>query len=342
MGQTSYQAALPRDMLYILHAFLIHVKTFTCYNMLMDIDLGLFYSRLGTIALILLLGFFLGRRKIITTKGNQELVNLLLSVFMPASLFAAFPASYSEEMSDLFFSGLVAGIVVMLALIFLSRIIFSKHLYKGEFRYESQFALIFNNATFLGYPIVSSTFGENGIIAYCGFIIAFNIALFSYGVYLFKRKIDKELFTGIIKNPNIIAVILGVIVFMVGIRLPGFITEAVTFTSNATTALSLICIGFMLSHANFKTILRKWRIILTAAIQLILGPLVTWALLSVMRFPVEVITVCTLIQALPTATSLGLFAAKYGGNDIESSELVAVSTLLSIITMPVMITLLLQ
>ena len=241
----------------------------------------------------------------------------------------------------MFFSGLAAGFVVMLALIFLSRIIFSKLFYKGEFRFESQFALIFNNATFLGYPIIASTFEEQGIIPYCGFIIAFNIALFSYGVYLFKRKVDKELFTGIVKNPNIIAVVLGVIVFMAGIKLPTFVNDAVGYVGNATTGLSVICIGYMLSRADFKAILKKWRIMATALIQLVVGPLVTWGLLTFLRFPAEVITVCTLIQALPTATSLGLFAAKYGGNEIESSELVAVSTLLSIATMPIMVALLL-
>ena len=90
-----------------------------------------------------------------------------------------------------------------------------------------------------------------------------------------------------------------------------------------------------------EAILKKWRIMATALIQLVVGPLVTWGLLTFLRFPAEVITVCTLIQALPTATSLGLFAAKYGGNEIESSELVAVSTLLSIATMPIMVALLL-
>ena len=256
---------------------------------------------------------------------------------MPASLFMAFPTNYNESTSELFFSGLFAGVIVMVALIILSRIIFSKGLYKGELRFESQFALIFNNATFLGYPIISSTFGEQGIIPYCGFIIAFNVALFSYGVYLFERKLSKKLFTGIITNPNIIAVALGVIVFMAGIHLPRFITDAVSFTGNATTALSVICIGVMLSHADFKGLIKKWRLMLTAAIQLIVGPLVTYFLLSFLRFPVEVITVCTLIQALPTATSLGLFAAKYGGNDIEASELVTVSTIMSIVTMPIMV-----
>ena len=313
------------------------MTTFSCYNKHMEINLIDFYSRLGTIAIILILGFCLGHFKLISAHTNRDLVNLLLTIFMPASLFMAFPTNYNESTSELFFSGLFAGVIVMVALIILSRIIFSKGLYKGELRFESQFALIFNNATFLGYPIISSTFGEQGIIPYCGFIIAFNVALFSYGVYLFERKLSKKLFTGIITNPNIIAVALGVIVFMAGIHLPRFITDAVSFTGNATTALSVICIGVMLSHADFKGLIKKWRLMLTAAIQLIVGPLVTYFLLSFLRFPVEVITVCTLIQALPTATSLGLFAAKYGGNDIEASELVTVSTIMSIVTMPIMV-----
>ena len=127
------------------------------------------------------------------------------------------------------------------------------------------------------------------------------------------------------------------LLFLANIKLPTFITSAVGFVGNATTPLSIICIGFMLSHADFKTIFKKWRLILTAIIQLVLGPVVTFFLLTWLKFPTEVIQVCTLIQALPTATSLALFATKYGGNNIESSELVTVSTLLSIVTMPLMV-----
>lgn len=307
----------------------------------MQIELTDFYSRLGTIALILLLGFLLGKLKLISPKTNKDLVNLLLTVFMPASLFLAFPTSYSEETSDLFLSGLLAGFLVMLAVIILSRLIFNKTFFKHEQqRSAAQFALIFNNATFLGYPIIASTFGETGIIPYCGFIVAFNIALFSYGVYLFKHKLDLKLILGVLTNPNIIAVILGVIIFLTGFTVPSFIKDAVQFTGNATTALSIICVGYMLSNAKIHRLLKKWKLILTALIQLILGPLLTWALLSALNFPSAVIMVCVLIQALPTATSLGLFASKYGGDETEASELVTISTLLSIVTMPLMVSLL--
>ena len=307
----------------------------------MQIEFTAFYLRLGSIAMILVLGFILGKLKLISSKTNKELTNLLLIVFMPASLFIAFPSSYDETSANLFFSGLAGGALVMISLIILAKIIFNKKWFKGELGFESQFALIFNNATFLGYPIVASTFGPSGILAYCGFIISFNIALFSYGIWLFERKITHKLFTSIIFNPNIFAVILGMIVFLVGVKLPDFLTDSVRHVGGATTPLSVICIGYMLSQAKLLTIFKKWRLSLTAIIQLTLGPLVTFSLLKLLNFPIEVVQVCTLIQALPTATSLGLFAVKYSGNATESSELVTISTLFSVVTMPLMVFLLL-
>ena len=306
----------------------------------MQIELSVFYARLGTIGLILILGFILGKCKLISEKANKELTNLLLTVFMPASLFSAFPESYDESSANLFYSGFMAGIIVMLVLILLARIIFNKKWMRRGLSLESQFALIFNNATFLGYPIVANTFGSTGILAYCGFIIAFNIALFSYGIWLFEQKVTLKLFHNIIFNPNIIAVVLGMVFFLVGIHLPGFINDAVGYVGGATTPLSIICIGVMLSHAKILKVLKKWKLMVTAIIQLILGPVVAWGLLTLMQFPTEVIQVCTLIQTLPTATSLGLFAVKYGGNAEESSELVTISTLFSVVTMPLMVLLL--
>ncbi len=317
----------------------------------MNISLLDFYSRLGTIAIILALGFLLGKLKLISPKTNKDLVNLLLTVFMPASLFMAFPTAYSDESSHIFVAGLVGGFIVMIVITLLSLVIFNKKWYKGKMRYESQFALIFNNATFLGYPIISSTYGSQStaIIAYCGFIIAFNIALFSYGVYLFKHKIDGKLILNIITNPNIIAVVLGVLVFLTSFQVPKFINDAVTFTGSATTALSIICVGCMLSTAKFAQLLKKWKLAITALIQLIVGPLVAYLLLIAIRyvargagfdFPDEVVIVCTLIQALPTATSLGLFASRYGGDEKEASQLVTISTLFSMVTLPIMISIL--
>lgn len=300
----------------------------------MQLDLGSFYNSLIIILIIIALGFLLGKKKWINETTNKQLVNLLLMVFMPAALFNSFPNEYSDESLKLFAMGILAGFVVMILMILTSKLIFGKKIFKGELRYEAQFAFIFNNATFLGYPLVSTAFGAEGIIPYCGFIVAFNLALFSYGIWLFERKITLRFIKQIITNPNILAVFLGMILFLLQIKLPQPVTSAIGYIAGATTPLSLFCIGYMLSIANLKHILKKWRLGVIAILQLILAPFLTWLILTLMHFPTEVIIICTLIQALPTATSLGLFAEKYDGDTEESSELVICSTLFSIATLP--------
>ena len=303
-------------------------------------NLGLFYASLVTIACIIALGFFLGKKKMISAKTNADLVNLLLSVFMPAALLNAFPTEFNSEYATLFRDGLLAGLAVMLAMILASNFFFSKLFFKGELRYEAKFAFIFNNATFLGYPLISTAFGQDIVIAYCGFIVAFNFALFSYGVYLFERRLSFRFFKELLLNPNIIAVLLGMILFLTGFRLWSPLQNAVSYVAAATTPLSLICIGYMLSHAKFKQISGRWRLAVIAIIQLVFAPFLTWLVTIMLHFPIEVVTVCTLIQALPTATSLSLFAEKYGGNQVEASELVITSTALSMVTLPVVVLLL--
>lgn len=306
----------------------------------MELNLANFYSSLGIIAIIVLLGFFLGKKRLIDEASNKKFVGLLLSVFMPASLFSAFPTTSSKELLDLFFLGLLAGFVVMLSLILISKLIFNQNLWKKSLATEAQFAFIFNNATFLGYPIISTTFGENGVIPYCGFIIAFNLALFSYGIWLFKRVESKHFIKKTLLNPNILAVIFGMLVFLFHVELPNVLTSSVKYVAGATTPLSLLCIGYMLSNASFKKVIHSWRLLLISLIQLLLAPFLTYGLLRLIGFPDEVVIACTLIQALPTATSLGLFAEKYGGRVEESSELVVISTLCSVLTLPLVVAIL--
>jgi len=303
-------------------------------------DLGIFYTRLGVIILVVALGFFLGRKKILNDKVNLVFVNLLLSVLMPASLFSAFPHQFDHAVFGNFINGLIAGAVVLSAVIIISRLLFNKKFIKDDYRFAAQFAFIFNNATFIGWPLVSSTFSTDGIMAFCGFIIVFNVALFSYGIWLFERKLSWKLALKTITNPNIIAVLLGTFVFVLSLSVPEFITATVGSVAGATAPISLICVGFMLSQTNLLKILKKKKLFITATAQLILGPLITYFVLTAIGLTGVERTVITVLQALPTATSLALFAKKYGGNYREASELVAISTLISVITLPIVVTLL--
>jgi predicted permease len=221
----------------------------------------------------------------------------------------------------------------------MSKLLFRKKRAPKDF-FEYQFAFIFNNAIFLGYPIISTIFGADGLMSYVGFVLIFNIMLFGYGIMLFQQKFDLKHVGRALTNPNVIAVLLGALFFVLSIRLPSPIELAVDYVGGIMTPLSLICIGYMLSRAKLWQLLRQRQIVLTCAAQLILGPLIAFGLMKLIGAPDNVLYIIVLIQALPTATTLGLFAEKYGGNTANASGLVVVSTILSAVTLPIVMFLL--
>jgi predicted permease len=316
---------------------------FQCYNELVTY-LATFYTSLTAILVLIAVGFTLGKLRIVNEAANKVFANLLLSVAMPCALFSAFPSQFDQDSFVLFIQAVVGALAMMVTAIFVSRFLFRQKKIGNTF-HQHQFAFIFNNASFLGYPLTVAVFGaqSGALVAYSGLMLVFNFALFSYGVWLFQKRLTLKHFLHIIFNPNIIAVTLGFIFFLISYQPMPFITSSVTYLANLTTPLSLISIGFMLHLVHdWGSIFRKHQLFITCLLQLLLMPTLTFLLATILRLPEIIRLIFTMIQALPTATSLGLFAEKYRGHKVEASELVLISTVLSVITLPLVMTLVLR
>ncbi|MCL2037677.1 AEC family transporter [Candidatus Saccharibacteria bacterium] len=303
----------------------------------MEVDLNIFYTSLLTVGIIIAVGFFAGKRKFIDERTNKMLVNLLLNIAWPAALLGAFPGEFKPELLQTFLYGAGGGVVVLGAAIIVSRLLFPKKKFTKNY-FEYQFAFIFNNASFLGFPLVSSIYGQAGLVPYAGFILVFSLALFGYGVMLFREKFSWLEAAKTFLNPNVIAVLVGLTFFIFSYKLPLPVGNAVGYIGAMMTPMSLIVIGYMLSQAKLGAIFRKKVLVLTCLAQLTLGPLITFIVLKLIGAPSDVVHILVLIQALPTATSLGLFAAKYRGDNARessASELVTISTIMSAVTLPI-------
>ncbi len=301
----------------------------------MSNPLNIFYHSLGAVVLIIFLGFILGKRKIINEAANKVMANLLLTVAMPCALFIAFPNYFDKSSLNIFLQA-VFGAFIVLILGILASIILFRRKKLDQYYFQHQFAYIFNNASFLGYPLTLSVFGAENMIIYSGLMLVFNLFLFSYGVWLFEQKLSLKNIKEIFLNPNIIAVILGLIFFLNSWQTPEYLNKTITFLSSLTTPMSLLCIGFMLSQvSNWWAVIRKKQLFITCLLQLLLMPTISYLILIFFRMENTIIQMYTMIMALPTATSLAIFAEKYRGNKIEASELVLISTILSVFTLPI-------
>ena len=142
-----------------------------------------------------------------------------------------------------------------------------------------------------------------------------------------------------IYNPNIIAICLGLLSFIYSWQLPEFLRLSIDAGKNLTTPLSLLAIGFLLSLTkNWREILSQRQLFFTCLLQLLLMPTTTFLLLYCLHAPETMILMFTMIQALPTATSLVIFSEKYHSDKKEAAKLVLISTLLSLLTLPVVMT----
>ena len=300
-----------------------------------------FYIGLAIVVILIFIGFFLSKIKIITDEATKFLSNFILTVALPVAFFCSFPSEFSINDLKLFVWGVGGSIFVLTILILLSQLIFAKKIVKKA-NHEYKFAFAFNNTSFIGYPLVSTAFGQEGLVVYAGFMLPWVITLFTYGISLFKKNYNWFDTLKALTNPNVIGIVLGAFFFVFGIRIPEIADRTLSLIAALTTPLALFCIGFMLSKTNIKTLFKRWQVVFVCLLQLTLAPILTFILLKIINAPTIVISVIVLMQTLPTAATLGLLTKKYKNKHTEAGEIVTLSTLLAAITVPILIYILLN
>ena len=303
-------------------------------NMLND-----FYMGIIVIIILIGIGTLLTKVKIINDDAAKFLSNLILSVALPVAFFNSFPAEFSFDKLNLFLWGAACAVITLTILILISQLLFAKKIMKRA-NHEYKFAFAFNNTSFIGYPLVSMAYGPDGLVAYAGFMLPWVIALFTYGVSLFKDNYSWRDTLKVFTNPNIIGIISGALVFIFSFNLPIVVDRTVNLIAGITTPMALFCIGFMLFQTKIKGLFKRWQVVFVCLLQLIIPPLFTFFFLKLIGAPVVVVSVLTLMQMLPTAATLGLFAQKNDIKDSEAGEIVTLSTILAAITVPILIYLL--
>ena len=186
----------------------------------------------------------------------------------------------------------------------------------------------------MGYPVVIATLGEDMLIYAVVFVGAFNLMCWTFGSFFFggiSAIQPKKLLT----NPSLIAVIVGLVLFLTGWRLPGFINDALSMMGNVTTPLAMFVIGARLIDLRFAH-LQDWKLLLACALRLIIFP----AAVLLLRFtglPAAVVSVLYICTAMPCAATTAMQSEMYHCDNSLASRGVALSTAFSILTLALML-----
>ena len=207
--------------------------------------------------------------------------------------------------------------------------------FKGEKKKILHFANVFSNCGFIGFPIINSIYGAEGVVYTSIFNMVFTIALWTYGVMIFSDKMSKENIKKVLVNPAIIAVYIGIPIMLFNIKLPSFLLDTTKIVGDMTAPISMIIVGSILSKVRIKDVFKEILIYYEALIKLIIIPLILFLIKIIIKDNTTVINTIIVLQAMPAAAMTSIFAADFNKEKEYSAKVVFITTLLSIITIPI-------
>lgn len=297
---------------------------------------------IGAILLLTLPGFVLSKTKLLTTSAIPPLTAILLYVTSPLLTFNSFQESdYSPElMTNLLWMSLIC-LIVYLAVSALA-IILCRPKTATLKRRVSSFMAIFPNGGFLGLPLLQSLFpGDPEPIIYAAIAVAvFNLFAWTVGGYLLTG--DKKYISAknALLNPPTIALAVCVPLFILGLKINAVappIHNALKLLGNCTTPVAMTILGIRLANVPIKSIFADARVYIVSTLKLLAVPLLTFALLLLFPHVSDVAkTVAFIIFAMPCATMGVVFSEKYLSDGSYATACFVNSTLLSVLSVPLM------
>ncbi|MRJ47426.1 AEC family transporter [Fundicoccus ignavus] len=305
----------------------------------MQIDFFLTLEKVAVLFLLIVIGFIAGKLKLISEQGQKDITQLVLYVTMPATIFSAMQLEMSQERLNTAF--LVLGVMVFCYIImFIVGFISSKRLplTKGQ-KDIFQTALLLSNTSFMGYPIVQSLLGQEALfyaVVGAGFI--FETVSWSLGVYLISRNGSESAgfnWKKVVFSPGILSIVVGLIFFGFQWSVPEPINSVINMMSPATSPLAMIVIGLMLSRSNLKEAFQNKFIYLASALKLLVIPIIITLALKTFGISGPALVIPVIMISMPTATYVAMFSGNYGNDSKFASQIVFMTSLLSMITIPI-------
>ncbi|MGN0613353.1 MAG: AEC family transporter [Porcipelethomonas sp.] len=286
-------------------------------------------------ALLILTGVICFKAGIISKESTKSLSSLVLMVVNPIVVIVSYQMPFEKRLLKgllwtLLFSAVSIGAAIALSCIFLRK--------KGERLPLERFAAIYSNCGFMGIPLVNGIYGAEGVFYITAFVTIFNILVWTHGVFLMKGKFTPRMAIQAVKTPAIIATVLGLLLFVLRISIPETLLTALGYLSDMNTPLAMIAAGATIAQTNISGAIKNPRLYLVSIVKLLIVPAVTAAILFMIPVDSTVIGTVVLASACPAAATGTLFAIEYKKDSFYASEMFAVTTILSIATLPAVMT----
>lgn len=285
--------------------------------------------------ILIAVGFVCGKKGVITEHASKVMTDIVLYAVTPCVMISAFQRDFSMEMlGQVGVAALTAAVILGVSIV-LCRLVFRGR--DVSRRKVLQFAVIFSNCGFMSLPLQKQLLGDDGWFFGSIFVAVFNIIVWTYGLVDMSGDKKQLSIKKIALNPGIIGAVAAVILFILPFQLPPVIAQPITHLSNLNTPVPMLIIGYYLSKADFRKAFTDKGAYLASLFRLIIIPFAAAFAMLALRMDKTMIIAFTIACSAPTAATTTMFAAKFN-RDVELSvSVVTLTTVLSLITMPLIV-----
>lgn len=289
--------------------------------------------------IMILVGVYGSKKRIITPEINKALTDILIQIALPFMIVNSFIFTYNDTIKSNVVSTFYYSLAAYIIVIAISYLILMP--IKGDKKTILHFANVFTNTGYIGFPILYSIYGSEGVIYGSIFNMFFVIFLWTYGLFLFKGSFNKDNLKSEIKkvlfNPSIIAVLIGILIMVFDIKIPNPLLISIDGISNITGPLSMIIIGNILANVKIKSHLKDLTLYYGILAKLIIIPLIVyWASLLLGETSKPIITVI-IMTAMPASAMTSILAENFDKEKEFAAIFVSLTTLLSLVTVPILL-----
>ncbi len=293
-------------------------------------------SQMIILFIIVIVGYFLTKKKMMDSDFDRKLSTFVINVTCPCLILSSVMGDTLPD-KHLILPLLIVGFATYVLLI-LGAFLIPRYLpIQTEERGIYSFMLAFGNVGFIGYPIVASIFGANAVFYASILNFPSTLLIFVFGTLFVSGGKDKMKFDiHTLYCPAMIASYLSILIVATEYKLPNVISTPFTLLGNMTVPSALLIIGSSIAQIPIKRMFGSTGIYLMAALRLIIVPLIILYLSRLCRVDSTINDINTILCAMPVASYGTLFCIQYGKGETTMAQGTFLTTLLSVISIPLL------
>lgn len=295
-------------------------------------------TSLVKIFILILPGLFFRKKNIITEEQNAGISNIIVNLTWPCLVIDAMQIEFDMQvMKDSLYIVIITLIIFAVLAIAALPLTGILRLTKTK-RYLTMFMFLFGNTGFIGLPVIKALYGGDALFYAAIVEVVNDVLLFTAGIMLIQLSagVQLKMSPRQLISPGLVGVIIGLLLFLFNIQLPDLLAGPISMVGDATTPLTMFVIGGQLANLKFKEIAGDWKVYSVVFMRLIIIPIIALIVVKLWAGDLNLMEKVIVISfAMPAASATAIFSQQYNGETAFATKCVLVSTLCSILTIPI-------